>query len=69
MKFAFLIHYLSDETRSLMQLDRGGPLRSHWGLNVLEFCSSFRQTGIPAEPTPIAYTEILLVRRIFRTSA
>jgi 3-acetyloctanal aminotransferase len=44
MKFAFLIHYLSDETRSLMQLDRGGPLRSHWGLNILEFCSSLHQT-------------------------
>jgi acetylornithine/succinyldiaminopimelate/putrescine aminotransferase/predicted amino acid dehydrogenase len=44
MKFAFLIHYLSDETRSLVQLDRGGPLRSHWGLNVLEFCSSLHQT-------------------------
>src|SRR5262249_58490939 len=44
MKFAFLIHYLSDETRSLMRLDRGGPIRRHWGLNVLEFCSGLRQT-------------------------
>jgi acetylornithine/succinyldiaminopimelate/putrescine aminotransferase/predicted amino acid dehydrogenase len=44
MKFAFLIHYLSEETCSLVQLDRGGALRSHWGLNVLEFCSSLHQT-------------------------
>ena len=44
MKFAFLIHYLSGETRSLMQLDRGGALRTHWGLDVLEFCSSVHQT-------------------------
>jgi hypothetical protein len=44
MKFAFLIHYLSDETRSLMQLDGGGLLRSHWGVNVLEFCSGLHQT-------------------------
>jgi hypothetical protein len=29
MKFASLIHHLSDETRSLVPLDRGGPLRSH----------------------------------------
>jgi acetylornithine/succinyldiaminopimelate/putrescine aminotransferase/predicted amino acid dehydrogenase len=43
MKFAFLVHYLSEETRCLMQLDRGGPLRSHWGLNVLEFCSDLHQ--------------------------
>ena len=28
MKFAFLIHYLSDETRSLMQLDGGGRATS-----------------------------------------
>jgi len=44
MKFAFLIHYLSDETRSLMQLDGGGLLRSHWGVNILEFCSGLHQT-------------------------
>src|SRR5579871_5918796 len=44
MKFAFLIHYLSDETRSLMQLDRGGVLRTHWGVNILEFCSNLHQT-------------------------
>ena len=44
MKFAFLIHYLSDETRSLMRLNRGGSVLSHWGLNVLEFCASVRQS-------------------------
>jgi hypothetical protein len=43
-KIAFLIHYLSEDTCSLMRLDSGGSLRRHWGLNVLEFCSSLRQT-------------------------
>jgi hypothetical protein len=44
MKFAFLIHYLSDETRSLMQLNGGGLLRNAWGVNVLEFCSGLHHT-------------------------
>jgi acetylornithine/succinyldiaminopimelate/putrescine aminotransferase/predicted amino acid dehydrogenase len=26
-----------------MRFDRGGPLRRHWGLNVLEFCSGVHQ--------------------------
>jgi putrescine aminotransferase len=38
MKFAFLIHPLSDETRSLMQLDAGGVLRDNWGSDILQFC-------------------------------
>jgi acetylornithine/succinyldiaminopimelate/putrescine aminotransferase/predicted amino acid dehydrogenase len=39
MKFAFLVHPLSAESASLMEMDQGGLLRSQWGLNVLEFCS------------------------------
>jgi len=38
MKFAFLIHPLSDETRVLLQLDDGGILRGNWGSNILQFC-------------------------------
>jgi putrescine aminotransferase len=38
MKFAFLIHPLSEETRSLMQLDAGGVLRANWGNDILQFC-------------------------------
>src|SRR6516165_4082392 len=38
MKFAFLIHPLSEETKSLMQLDAGGVLRDNWGSDILQFC-------------------------------
>jgi len=40
MRFAFLIHPLSAETRNLMDLDRDGRLRKSWGrADLLEFCS------------------------------
>jgi hypothetical protein len=38
MKFAFLIHPLTHETKELMQLDMGGVLRANWGNNILQFC-------------------------------
>ena len=38
MKFGFLIHPLSNETKELMQLDGGGVLRDNWGKNILQFC-------------------------------
>jgi putrescine aminotransferase len=44
MKFAFLIHPLSDETRALMRLDAGGVLRGNWGSNILQFCLDLHST-------------------------
>ena len=40
MRFAFLIHPLSEQTRNLMALDREGRLRETWGrADLLEFCA------------------------------
>lgn len=40
MRFAFLIHPLSEQTKDLMALDRDGRLRRTWGrADLLEFCS------------------------------
>ncbi len=38
MKFGFLIHPLTNETKELMQLDACGMLRDNWGSNILQFC-------------------------------
>ncbi|MGH7171084.1 MAG: hypothetical protein ACRELG_12465, partial [Gemmataceae bacterium] len=38
MKFGFLIHPLTNETKELMRLDAGGVLRDNWGNNILQFC-------------------------------
>jgi acetylornithine/succinyldiaminopimelate/putrescine aminotransferase/predicted amino acid dehydrogenase len=38
MKFAFLIHPLTDDTKGLMQLDPGAVLLDNWGNNILQFC-------------------------------
>ncbi len=38
MKFGFLVHPLTDETKELMQLDGGGVLLGNWGNNILQFC-------------------------------
>jgi 3-acetyloctanal aminotransferase len=38
MKFGFLIHPLTNETKNLMQLDASGVLRDNWGGNILQFC-------------------------------
>ncbi len=40
MRFAFLIHPISEQTKDLMALDRDGRLRRTWGrADLLEFCS------------------------------
>ena len=40
MRFAFLIHPLSEQTTDLMALDRDGRLRRTWGrADLLEFCA------------------------------
>src|SRR5208283_1589818 len=38
MKFAFLIHPLTNETKEMMRLDAGGMLGDHWGNDILQFC-------------------------------
>ena len=40
MRFAFLIHPVSEQTRDLMALDRDGRLRKTWGrADLLQFCA------------------------------
>jgi acetylornithine/succinyldiaminopimelate/putrescine aminotransferase/predicted amino acid dehydrogenase len=43
-KFAFLVHPLSAETRSLARLDPEGRLRRDWNHNVLQFCWQLHET-------------------------
>ena len=39
MKFAFVVHPLSEESKALWQMDDGGQLLSHWESgNLLEIC-------------------------------
>ena len=38
MKFAFLAHPLSQESRSLLAVDNAGGLRREWGGDVFQFC-------------------------------
>jgi 3-acetyloctanal aminotransferase len=38
MKFAFLVHPLSNEFKDLMRLDSSGVLLNNWGDNILHFC-------------------------------
>ncbi len=37
MKFAFLVHPLSEASTGLFRLDNGGRLLEHWGGNLLKF--------------------------------
>jgi putrescine aminotransferase len=39
MRFAFIVHPLSEETKALLQWDQGGNLRRRWGGDLIEFCS------------------------------
>ncbi len=45
MKFAFVVHPLSEESKALMQMDDGGQLLSHWESgNLLEICDYVQGT-------------------------
>ena len=45
MKFAFVVHPLSEESKALMQMDDGGQLMSHWESgNLLEICDYVQNT-------------------------
>ena len=48
MKFAFLIHPLSDETKTLMELDPDGHLHRDHGGDPLSFCDSLHKMLVPA---------------------
>ncbi|MCE9554386.1 MAG: aminotransferase class III-fold pyridoxal phosphate-dependent enzyme [Planctomycetes bacterium] len=57
MKFAFLVHPLSDESAALVDMNDGNALSSRWsGGNLLEFCNFLHQTmagsqsGVKQEP-------------------
>lgn len=39
MRFAFIVHPLSEQTKALLQWDQGGNLRRRWGGDLMEFCS------------------------------
>jgi acetylornithine/succinyldiaminopimelate/putrescine aminotransferase/predicted amino acid dehydrogenase len=55
MKFAFLIHPLSQATKDLYRLNNGGALLEHWGSNLLQFAAqlhrSFRETPVLSDVT------------------
>lgn len=44
MKFAFLIHPISEGTSTLIDLDLGARLKSAWGQDSLLFCAKFHET-------------------------
>ena len=45
MKFAFVVHPLSEESKALFQMDDGGELLSHWEKgNLLEICNFVQGT-------------------------
>lgn len=44
MKFAFLVHPLSDEAKALVQMNEDNTLVGHWGGDILEFCTFLHQT-------------------------
>ncbi|HUY35041.1 MAG TPA: aminotransferase class III-fold pyridoxal phosphate-dependent enzyme [Pirellulales bacterium] len=48
MKFAFLIHPLSDETKTLLELDPNGHLHRDHGGDLLSFCASLHKMLAPA---------------------
>jgi len=44
MKFAFLVHPLSEESKALLNLDEGGELHQRWGGDLTEFMAYLRET-------------------------
>lgn len=43
MRFAFLVHPLSEQTKALLQWDNGGNLRRRWTADLIEFCSELHK--------------------------
>ena len=40
MRFAFVMHPISEQTKNLLDFDRGGRLRRTWGQSdLLRFCA------------------------------
>ena len=47
MKFAFLVHPLSLESKALLEMNDDGTLSNNWGGDLLQFCN-FLQTTMAA---------------------
>ena len=43
MRFAFIVHPLSEQTKALLRWDEGGVLRRRWSGDLMEFCSYLHQ--------------------------
>jgi len=44
MKFAFLVHPLSEESKALLEMNGDGTLSNNWGGDLLQFCNFLRRT-------------------------
>lgn len=44
MKFAFLVHPLSEDSKALVAMNDDGTLSSNWGGDLLQFCNFLQQT-------------------------
>ena len=44
MKFAFLVHPLSEDSKALVAMNDDGTLSNNWGGDLLQFCNFLQQT-------------------------
>jgi 3-acetyloctanal aminotransferase len=44
MKFAFLVHPLSEESKALLEMNDDGTLSNNWGGDLLQFCNFLHRT-------------------------
>ncbi|MGD9633359.1 MAG: aminotransferase class III-fold pyridoxal phosphate-dependent enzyme [Pirellulales bacterium] len=63
MKFAFLVHPLSLESKALLEMDDDGTLSSNWGGDLLQFCN-FLQVTMAARRESALHRETPRVRVI-----
>src|SRR5512146_1529631 len=54
MRFAFLVHPLGEETKTLFNLDSGGSLQRSQGCDLLSFCGQLHQmlAATQNQPSP-----------------
>jgi acetylornithine/succinyldiaminopimelate/putrescine aminotransferase/predicted amino acid dehydrogenase len=67
MKFAFLVHPLSEDSKALVELNDEGTLSNNWGGDLLQFCN-FLQTTMAARREAASRGEDPRVRVIDRFS-
>src|SRR5262245_10261662 len=65
MRFAFLVHPISEAATDLFRLDNGGELLKHWGNNFLQFTSHLhrRFRATPQAVPPLSPEPRLCDRR------